>query len=130
MKVFVYGTLKDAYGNSYILKDAECNLLGRDVVYGYKLAYSSRPGSFPVAIPSENSEGIVGEIWDITPNPSVLVRLDALEGVSHGMYKREVVVTDGKKTAYMYTGGSKFWDFSEMISVPKRDESNLYEWSR
>lgn len=124
MKILVYGTLKESFGNNYLLKN--CRLVGTDILVGVKLFYSYNKGSFPVAHVTNNPEDkVMGEVYDLTPDPECIRRLDALEGVPH-MYKREVMTTESYKTVYTYIGND--WNFNKMLPVEKTD--GVYIWNR
>lgn len=124
MKVFVYGTLKSKYGNNYLLRGARD--LGVHIVSGVRLWYSYGPGSFPVAELTDNPEHrTIGEVYDLTPDPTIINNLDALEGVPH-MYRRELIVTESRKAANIYIGNR--WNFQELNPVPTQD--GIFNWTR
>lgn|SRR5690348_4803270 len=118
MKVFVYGTLKQGYGNNRLLDKAK--FVENAVIPGFKL-YDS---GFPVAAPDEFS-AVSGEIWDISGDHQerTLFNLDSLEGEGR-MYNRQEVGED----TYMYVGHPRFWDFDKMKECPNKQ--NIYTWSR
>ena len=102
MKLFVYGTLKQGYGNNRILDGA--TFLGNTQAPG--ALYTGY--SFPMAVQGEGT--IQGELWEI--NKEHLAMCDRLE--SHPrMYKRtEVRLLNGVQ-AYIYywqgaTGGLRY----------------------
>lgn len=128
MKVIVYGTLKTGYGNNRLLSTSK--FIGRRVVAGYRL-YNS---GFPVARASEQTDTIIGEVWELD-SPNTLRNLDALEGEGR-MYIRTEIEPD----TYMYVGPEEFWNFDgvnhhrswnrdKMDLCPKNAEGH-YEWSR
>jgi len=129
LQVFVYGTLKQGYGNNRILSSGQATLVGEDVVEGYELYYSG----FPVANPNPLT-AVRGEVWDIGDPltderaASTLARLDGLEGVPH-MYTRENVVTRGGREVGMYVGGKNCWrNFVGMEHC--HIDGNEHYWSR
>ena len=84
MYLFVYGTLKQGFGNHrwYLNRPP----LLKATLNGWEMASL---GGFPAISPSEKEEQKVqGEIYEITPND--LTALDRLEGYPH-MYKRKKV---------------------------------------
>lgn len=85
MKVFVYGTLKKGYGNSYLLESS--TYLGKHTTEEEYTMYSL--GAFP-AIMHSGDTSITGEVYEI--DDSTLTRLDTLEGYPH-LYSREVIAT-------------------------------------
>ena len=125
MKVFVYGTLKEGYGNNRRLQGH--TKVGDFIVQGYKL-YDC---GFPVAWPSEN-EFIQGELWDIGESQETLRSLDALEAEGY-MYNRTDIVArtpDGQEElAQMYVGHPKNWDLYHLAECPKNPDG-AYVWSR
>ena len=126
MFVFVYGTLKRGYGNNHFLRG--CHYIRADIISGYKLFYSYRPGSFPVAMFTGNSDDkIIGEIWDTSSYPEAVRSMDRLEGVPH-MYTREECVTINEIPVNMYVGAES-WRNSLTVEVPKND-NQVHEWSR
>lgn len=95
MLLFVYGTLKKAYGNHGVITGAE-------FVSDYTLKdnyYMVDLGPFPAAIKTENKQGtIVGELYRITDD--ILRRTDRLEGYPD-FYNRSLVYTE-YGDAYIY----------------------------
>ena len=90
-KLFVYGTLKQGYGNHRHIRGA--TFLGEARLDGYCI-YSL--GGFPGISPLEDSF-VIGELYEITDE--MLDRCDYLEGVDldqteRGMYRRETVTTN------------------------------------
>ncbi len=87
MKIFVYGTLKMGFWNHRFLnKYGGAKLLGKAKVNGYDLYESV----IPFAV---EGQGIVtGEVYEVCDQ--TLLLLDKLEGVSVGLYKRELVTAN------------------------------------
>jgi len=84
--VFVYGTLKRGCANHHFLTDQKFIGEARTVP-GFRLyALEGFPGM--VAQPDDR-EGVTGEVWSV--DADALVRLDGLEGLAEGMYRREPV---------------------------------------
>lgn len=81
MKVFVYGTLKQGFGNHEILGDSKY-LFSTKLNLKYAMIDT---GSFPALVPSNKTHGIFGEVYDVSLE--TLEELDWLEGVPH-LYKR------------------------------------------
>ena len=86
MLIFVYGTLKQGYGNNTLLRRATYIRTG--VLEGY-MAYQC---GFPVAMPDACSS-LSGEFYDIGSNEDILYNLDRLEGEGT-MYIRETIKTE------------------------------------
>lgn len=84
--IFVYGTLKRGCSNHHFL--AGQTFLGEARTRpGFRL-YELR--GFPGMVPhGEDRDGVAGEVWSV--DEAALVRLDALEGLAEGMYRRERV---------------------------------------
>ena len=124
MIVFVYGTLKEGYGNNRRLTG--CKKLGPAKVSDFKL-YDC---GFPVAWPSKG-EVITGELWDIEEKKEVLMSLDSLEGEGSMYNRTDVCALDSsgyEVPAQMYVGHPKNWDTSRLRICPKNEE-NAYIWS-
>jgi gamma-glutamylcyclotransferase (GGCT)/AIG2-like uncharacterized protein YtfP len=85
-RLFIYGTLKRGGRNHAHL--AGQKFLGEArIAPGYTL-YSL--GSYPgMVTQATDRKGVIGEIWAV--DATALLRLDAFEGVSDGLYRREVV---------------------------------------
>ena len=87
--VFVYGTLKRGYGNHRLLEDA---VFAGEAVTAPKYRMFDA-GAFPYMVVDEDSGiPIHGEVYVITPE--ILERLDSLEGVAYGHYRRIKVDID------------------------------------
>lgn len=84
--LFVYGTLKRGCSNHHFLTGQE--FVGEaQTAPGFRLfELSGHPGM--VARP-EDRDGVAGEVWAV--DAEALVRLDGLEGLAEGMYRRAVV---------------------------------------
>lgn len=122
MRIFVYGTLKQSYGNNFLLHNAK--FIGNKIAHGLKLYYAGGVGSFPVSQPSpENS--VLGEEYDISGEhqDSILRNLDRLEGEGY-MYNR-VEIEPG---LFTYIGHEKAWTFNRMRECP--NENGVYHWNR
>ncbi len=84
--VFVYGTLKRACSNHHYLSDQKFVGEARTAPGFCLYALGGFPGM--VAKPDDR-DGVVGEIWLV--DADALVRLDGLEGLQEGLYRREIV---------------------------------------
>lgn len=84
--IFVYGTLKRGGSNHHFL--AGQKFLGEArTAPGFRLyALGGFPGM--VALPGDR-EGVTGEVWSV--DVAGLVRLDALEGLDEGIYRRATI---------------------------------------
>lgn len=84
--IFVYGTLKRGGSNHHFL--ASQKFLGAaHTAPGFRLyALGGYPGM--VAKPDDR-DGVTGEVWSV--GADALVRLDALEGLDEGLYRRELL---------------------------------------
>ena len=84
--LFVYGTLKRGCSNHHFLAGQEFVGEARTVP-GFRLyELGGHPGM--VAKPDDR-DGVAGEIWAV--DAAALLRLDGLEGLKAGIYRREVV---------------------------------------
>lgn len=91
-KVFVYGTLKQGFGNHYLLSRSE--LLGSCIVNANMVMFNL--GGFPGVsfIPSDkdiNPIDIVGEVYEV--DAETMEHLDMLEGYPE-FYDRTIINTE------------------------------------
>ena len=84
--LFVYGTLKRGCSNHHFLTGQEFVGEARTAP-GFRL-YDLRghPGLIAHA---NDRDGVIGEIWAV--DDEALVRLDGLEGLAEGIYRREII---------------------------------------
>ena len=100
--LFVYGTLKRGCSNHHFLTDQKFIGEARTVP-GFRLhELGGHPGMVPNAT---DRDGVVGEVWAV--DDAALIRLDGLEGVEEGLYRRETVpllppFADQKIAGYIY----------------------------
>jgi gamma-glutamylcyclotransferase (GGCT)/AIG2-like uncharacterized protein YtfP len=110
--VFVYGTLKQGFGNhANFLRDATFLGDGRSVT-----RWRMCDGGFPIVLPGDHGH-VVGEVYAV--DDPTLARLDRLESNGH-MYQREVItvaVAAGEIEAWMYVGMSPIWQSADAIWV-------------
>lgn len=92
-KVFVYGSLKQGYGNHPLIKDSV--LLGECLTKPIYTMYSL--GAFPAVVLQGNTS-ITGEVYEV--DDDTFARLDRLEGYPD-FYDRTMIDTDHGK-AWMY----------------------------
>jgi gamma-glutamylcyclotransferase (GGCT)/AIG2-like uncharacterized protein YtfP len=84
--IFVYGTLKRGCSNHHFLTDQDFVGDARTAP-GFRLyELGGHPGM--VAKPDDR-DGVSGEIWAV--DDAALVRLDGLEGLKEGIYRRDVI---------------------------------------
>jgi gamma-glutamylcyclotransferase (GGCT)/AIG2-like uncharacterized protein YtfP len=84
--LFVYGTLKRG-GRNHRHLAGQTFLGDARTAAGYGLfALDGYPGMVPQA---NDSAGVVGEVWSV--DDACRARLDELEGLSEGLYRREPV---------------------------------------
>jgi gamma-glutamylaminecyclotransferase len=84
--LFVYGTLKRGCSNHHFLTDQHFIAEARTIP-GYTLyQLGGHPGMVAKA---DAPDGVNGEIWSV--DEAALVRLDGLEGIEQGIYRRDVV---------------------------------------
>ena len=128
--VFVYGTLKQGYGNNYILRTSR--LLGAAETIGKMRMYDA---GFPVVRPRTEKPGdwnatVTGEVYLVT-DPDVMRRLDQLEseGRMYHRRKKKVRMTATTKVvhAHTYIGDTKFWMHRVKLWPLAGDR---YVWSR
>ena len=84
--VFVYGTLKRGGSNHDCLAGQRFRGDARTVP-GFRLVDL---GQYPGLIPyPDDQDGVTGEVWWV--DNSALARLDELEGLREGLYRREAI---------------------------------------
>jgi gamma-glutamylcyclotransferase (GGCT)/AIG2-like uncharacterized protein YtfP len=107
-KIAVYGTLRRGSCRAHIMNQLTPRRIVIEIIEGFKM-YSL--GQYPCIIPGTSEDKIVVEVWDYADVDSgtldvLLNRLDGIEGVAHGLYKRAVVETS-IGPAYIYVMASK-----------------------
>jgi gamma-glutamylaminecyclotransferase len=84
--IFVYGTLKRGFNNHHHLS-GQVFLGEAQTARGFRLF---NLGDYPGMVPDASDwRGVTGEVWSV--DPACLARLDKLEGVSEGLYRREMI---------------------------------------
>jgi gamma-glutamylcyclotransferase (GGCT)/AIG2-like uncharacterized protein YtfP len=84
--IFVYGTLKRG-GSNHPCLAGEVFVGEARTTPGFRL---HDLGDFPgMIVATDDTTGVAGEIWSV--QPAALARLDALEGIAEGLYRRERV---------------------------------------
>ena len=84
--IFVYGTLKRGCSNHHFLSGQTFVGEARTVP-GFRL-YAL--GGFPGMVArADDTDGVVGEVWSV--DADALLRLDALESLDEGLYRRAPV---------------------------------------
>lgn len=103
--VFVYGTLKRGGANHTYLAGQTFLGTGRTAP-GFQL---HDLGHYPgMIVAPDDRDGVAGEIWSV--DPGCLARLDVLEGLAEGLYRRERVpllppFDSAQVEAYLYALG-------------------------
>ena len=124
--VFVYGSLKQGYGNHRLLEDSK--FLGKYITRDADF-YMISLHSFPGVLKTEGGEGfsISGELYEI--DDATLKNLDILEGNGH-FYKRELVeVLSFSEKAWMYVLMDMPRSFHSLDGrVIENEELRLHEW--
>jgi gamma-glutamylcyclotransferase (GGCT)/AIG2-like uncharacterized protein YtfP len=92
-RVFVYGSLMTGLHNNRLLREGGARLVGPATIPAGRYAMVSLCG-FPGLVDAHWREQgaaspIVGEVWEV--DAMTLVRLDRLEGVEDGFYRRDWV---------------------------------------
>jgi len=80
--VFVYGSLKRGFHNNYFLKGEQ---FLQEAVSDDK--FEMWGWGFPFIAVSPSGLPVAGELWSVSNK--VLTRLDVLEGIAQGFYRRE-----------------------------------------
>ncbi len=84
--IFVYGTLKRGCSNHHFLTGQEFIGEARTAP-GFRL-YDLR-GHPGIVVHADDREGVIGEVFAV--DAAALVRLDGLEGLAEGIYRRELL---------------------------------------
>lgn len=104
MDFFVYGTLRQGYGNHTAFLEGRFENKVNGAVKGYKM---KSLGAFPMVFKSQNDEDEVkGEVYTVQ-DPAVLKDLDRLEGNGSFYFRKkcEVHCDDGEvRNAWIYEG--------------------------
>jgi gamma-glutamylcyclotransferase (GGCT)/AIG2-like uncharacterized protein YtfP len=104
--VFVYGTLKRGGSNHDFLGGQSYRGEARTVP-GFRLVDL---GEYPGLLPyPDDQDGVTGEVWWV--DNATLARLDELEGVNEGLYRRERIslqppFADDTVLTYVYAGSA------------------------
>jgi gamma-glutamylaminecyclotransferase len=130
--VFVYGTLKQGYGNYARILAGNSNFLGTAVTDG---KFKMLDSGFPVLLSVQSGgKHVAGEVFEV--NDAVLKRLDQLEGEG-SMYDRKLVTVQMESgefvQAYIYIGCDRCWRSPRQHyakSWTKVNEQGQWEWSR
>ncbi len=132
--VFVYGTLKKAYNNNRLLKDAE--FIGEDsTTDGWLLGSAGIPYAFPPGVvPDQYKEllrPIRGEVYYVLDDWTA-ADLDALEGYDedprYAHYWRRVVKTEGGYDCWIYT--QENFDRASRLNACNLTDKGEWIWSR
>lgn len=128
MKLFVYGTLKQQYGNNVLLSGAK--LLGEAVTQKPYVLFNC---GFPKAVPFTKNEDshpllpVHGEVYEI--NDYHLSRCDSLEGHPDWYIRREIKATltasGEEETVMIY----EMPEWQSHASLCHKQE-NMYVWYR
>jgi gamma-glutamylcyclotransferase (GGCT)/AIG2-like uncharacterized protein YtfP len=128
-RVFVYGTLKEGFGNYeyYLAGNPGVKKLGRCYIRGDYRMYTN--GAFPMVVEGSDPSGdlpIVGEVFEIDEN--TLHSLDALEG-HPDWYCRQKVETPWKKAwVYIMPDTGRFPDEARVESGCFNMTAEEREW--
>ena len=133
--VFVYGTLKQGYGNNRLLHEAE--FIGADTTSeDWLLGDAGCPYAFPPdVVPKEFKEllhPIRGEVYRVQDKHTAC-SLDSLEGYTgdkdHSHYFRRVIETKiFKVDAWIYT--SEHFGRAYHCDAPNLTDQGEWQWSR
>lgn len=125
--VFVYGTLKDGFGNNRLLKSAE--FIGRAcTVLPYVMLDT---GGFPVVFQDGGKHNVSGEVYEV--DDQTLAMLDRLEGHPSFYERRQIEVdvedTGVLQTCWMYFGNTSAgsWGRRSLPEVPVQ-ANGAYNW--
>jgi gamma-glutamylcyclotransferase (GGCT)/AIG2-like uncharacterized protein YtfP len=103
--VFAYGTLKRG-GSNHAFMAGQIFTGVAKTVKGFRLIHL---GDYPGLVPyPDDTDGVSGEVWSI--DAACLARLDVLEGVNEGLYRRGRIAlqppfADAEVETYFYLLG-------------------------
>lgn len=98
-KVFVYGTLKEGYGNHHYLRN--CKKIGTGGLEGIMFHL----GGFPAINLAEKFTRIIGEVYEVQWND--ILNMDLLEGVNSNFYQRIETTVDPHGVCWTYVFSSE-----------------------
>lgn len=109
MYFFVYGTLKQGYGNNHLLRGSK--FIDSGVTLKPYTMFDT--GGFPVVMATEKKNRIAGEVYEVF-SMQTRASLDRLEGYPHMYHRKKVLVeldvTGHKVACQMYAGTPECWD--------------------
>lgn len=130
MKIAVYGTLKQGYGNHRLLEGK--TMLGIGVT---DIRYNIISGGFPIIMASDDGLPVKVEVYDISDDAECLQNLDALEGEGVMYDRKDVpIIVDGERVlCSIYEGNPRFW--SQRFAKGSHNDQfmndqNVLEWHR
>lgn len=102
-RLFVYGTLKKGGELHSNLASENAAFVGKARIKGR--LFRIKGESFPGAVPTDAEEYINGELYELSSPGETLKKIDEIEGVGEGLFRRKLVDTwfpDGKTRAWAY----------------------------
>lgn len=134
--VFVYGTLKQGYGNNRLLQNAD--FIGDAVtVEKYRMLH----GGFPIVLDDQQKFQIHGELYRVTDHQ--LRNCDSLEGYHgegrHNMYDRKTIKVrtahdeEGKAVeheCFIYIGAESWKRYPDRPEFTRTNPAGALNWSR
>lgn len=120
--VFVYGTLKEGFGNHRVLSSSR--KVGEAITCSD--SYSMIDGGFPTVVLGGKFH-VKGELYEVV-DERVMRNLDMLEGVPtlFDHHKTQVKVDSDVYDALMYVGANPKWINGRNQVIP--NEENVLEW--
>ena len=126
-KVFVYGTLKEGFGNNALLRDA--TFVSRGCTVQPYLMLDT--GGFPVVFQDPAKHNVSGEVYEV--DDATLAQLDRLEGHPSFYERKEITVDLGdtgiQDTCWMYFGNvsAGSWGRRSLPEVSVQPDGS-YNW--
>lgn len=121
--VFVYGTLKQGFGNHRVIQAEATQFVGNAVTVR---PYNMKDGGFPAVLDTNAGHPIKGELYEV--DDATLKRLDFLEGHPDLFERREISVdienSGVHQTAWLYFGNVNYFNNRQDV----QPENGVLDW--
>jgi gamma-glutamylcyclotransferase (GGCT)/AIG2-like uncharacterized protein YtfP len=134
--LFVYGTLKEGYGNNWYLQRNNAEKVANTTTAEEYIMFNA---GFPVMMEPVDCNDLTlpalqckGEVWKL--NNVALEQVDRLESNGDMYNRKEITVTleDGTTmNVWSYFGGAEYWEGGDRLSLSEIigiDNGEYYQW--